>query len=118
MPQVIYYHLWGDSPYDYSEGSFYTIAEKYPSGEQQKYSSSGTHITLGTRERMLELIRQNITNDLKDDLEWKFVSVGEFTAAENDHYCCFSGPPSNCTNIYKLDQDQKLYLENGTDILA
>jgi hypothetical protein len=119
MPEVIYYHLWGEGEYDYSEGVFYTVADKYPDVEQQNYFSSGCHIGLGTRERILEMIREHITRDLQEDSSWKYATVGELTADENDHYCCFSGPPSEFANVYKLDRDSLVFDRKffGTDIL-
>lgn len=111
MPQVIFYHLWGDDPYDYSEGYFYTIAEKHPDVEQKKYSSSGTHVALGKREDMVKLLHQHIIERLKEDLSWKFASVGEMSVDDNDYYCCFSGPPNDITNICKLDQKGNLIID-------
>jgi len=111
MPTSIYYHLYDShdpNGYTYSEGTFYTVAEEFPTTAQQKYWSSGQWMGFGSREQVVTKLIQEIINYLaEEDSEYDMAVVNEHDVADDDFCARFSGPPDRIICMYKLDRETR-----------
>jgi hypothetical protein len=119
MPKVVGFHFYHEAtPYSYSEGYFVTLVDKMPPYKSQKqYMSSGEHkghCPPDRIDKVRDLVQEGLL-ELKD--EYDIVVVNLHDAAEDDHYFRFSGPNDGQQAVYVLDDQGKLKLKKGVDIL-
>jgi hypothetical protein len=118
MPAVVYFHLWGDSPYEYSEGFFYTVAEQQPVAPQVDIPSSGHHVGIFPTTEVFTYIKNDLLYLLTTpQTKYMFATVNIIEAKNNDHYYSFSTPPTEWQSVYIID-DGALVLAKGTDLLS
>lgn len=141
-PRIIWFHLWGEGRYEYSEGHFYQVTagestnsccDRFMGHKQITYMSSGISRGLSTisaiRNDILdaltffEIAKKNYEDNTENEDENEYynynkVYVYSCWADKNDGDFRFSGPTDICSNttMYVL-KDDDLKLVQGDDLL-
>ena len=108
MPDVICVQGWANNnPYEYTEGSFYTIGVLPKNIVQKRIPSSGINIGIfETVDIAMKVMKTDIEDILSDD-RYEYVSIKVHQAKEDDYYFCFSGPSENINRYVIVDNNIK-----------
>lgn len=122
--KILSFHLWGAGQYDYSEGYFYTVADKPPTTPQLRYMSSGKHMFMGNLQDCITRMKIDIDRLSTESIYSNetviptSLCINEYNTTDNDHYYRYSGPPENEAIAEYSLKDGKLSFVRGNNLLG